>query len=546
MTATTQILLPPLDFFPMAEIREKQKSALEFIERARAKSFRDIVISAPTGLGKSGIGAAVCFWAAQKAHQFVEDMAPGGYYLVTQKLLQDQLAADVREFVAHLRSMASLKSAVEYECPQYGDCMSGKQMKNERMCPLIREVRCKYQRAKIEFGRASLSVTNYPYFFSERTYVQMFKKRPVLIADECHSLESQLLGFVELTVSEATVEKFTPALQLPVLNTLGKFRKWVSDAYLPPLLARLSMLRERAAVSDGNRQVLGELNALENYCARCQKSVSEIEQEPENWVYWQEKDNKDRLASIAKPINAAPFMKELIQDAADMRIYMSAYPGPKRAFCRSLGLDPDEVAFASYRSTFDPERRPIHMTMVGSMGRQFADETTPLLLRQIVRIANEHRDEKGVIHTHSYKLGKTVYEHLLNEGLGDRVLFPDNSRDRTAAFEAHSLSSTPSIMISPSMTEGFNLIGDLARWQIIAKVPYPYLGDEQVRAKKDLDPDWYVLQTCMTIIQACGRVMRSHDDHGVTYILDRDFKRLYTKNSHFFPAWFTEAFHWYD
>ena len=96
------------------------------------------------------------------------------------------------------------------------------------------------------------------------------------------------------------------------------------------------------------------------------------------------------------------------------------------------------------------------------------------------------------------------------------------------------------------MTEGFNMIDDLARWQVIAKVPYPYLGDEQVRAKKDADPDWYIMQTCMTIIQACGRVMRSHEDHGVTYILDTDFKRLYLQNSHFFPKWFTAAFKWYD
>ena len=95
------------------------------------------------------------------------------------------------------------------------------------------------------------------------------------------------------------------------------------------------------------------------------------------------------------------------------------------------------------------------------------------------------------------------------------------------------------------MTEGFDFAYDLARWQVIAKVPFPYLGDRQVAAKKDINQDWYDLQAVMSIIQACGRIVRSDTDHGVTYVLDGDFMPLFEKNSDFFPRWFVDSFIWH-
>jgi len=540
-------LQPPLDFFPMEAVREKQKAALEFMQRALERGFRDIVISAPTGLGKSAIGSALCFWAAQKGFAMREGTQRGGFYLVTQKLLQDQIAEDIQRYKPQLRDARLIKSASEYPCPHYNDCMSGRTMSEKKVCPQVKERSCNYLKALQEFFRAQMSVTNYPYFFAERTFVQALKKRQILIADECHSLEGQLLNFVELTINRSTIEKYTPHVDMPKMTRLAEFSKWVGNDFLPPLKKRLDMLYEKMQVAEvPDRKDQKEFRSLTTYVNRCKTALAEIALRPDNWVYWQERDKKGNNVSSAKPIDAAPFMPELITDAAEVRVYMSAYSGPKEVFCRSLGLDPEKVAAASYGSTFDPERRPVHMTFIGSMNRQNIEYTQPSMLRQIARIAKVHANEKGVVHTHSYKLGKAVYDHLVAEGLGDRVFFPSNSRDRTDAWEMHTVSTAPTILISPSMTEGFNMADDLARWQIIAKVPYPYLGDEQVQAKKDRSPEWYILQTCMTILQACGRVMRSDEDHGVTYILDTDFRRLFNQNKRFFPKWLTAAFKWYD
>jgi Rad3-related DNA helicase len=117
---------------------------------------------------------------------------------------------------------------------------------------------------------------------------------------------------------------------------------------------------------------------------------------------------------------------------------------------------------------------------------------------------------------------------------------------REAALEAHLQRPEPTVLMSPSMTEGIDLIGDLARWQIICKLPFPYLGDAQVKARSDLEPDWYTWRTCLTLVQAYGRAVRSEEDHAVTYLLDADAPRFLQRTSAQFPEWFREAWRWPD
>jgi len=91
------------------------------------------------------------------------------------------------------------------------------------------------------------------------------------------------------------------------------------------------------------------------------------------------------------------------------------------------------------------------------------------------------------------------------------------------------------------MTEGIDLHGDNGRFQIICKVPFPYLGDKLVRKRMNKWKWWYPLQTAKTIVQAVGRSVRSDDDHAVTYILDSDWQRFYSINKSLFPANFRES-----
>src|SRR5208337_4274921 len=99
----------PAGCFPLAQARNSQVEALDFLWEAMCNGYDDIVIAAPTGAGKTGTGAALCLWAGGLS---VAGHDSGGYYLVTQKMLQDQLERDFPRFLpAFFNRGASLKSA---------------------------------------------------------------------------------------------------------------------------------------------------------------------------------------------------------------------------------------------------------------------------------------------------------------------------------------------------------------------------------------------------------------------------------------------------
>lgn len=493
------------DYFPVDEPRDKQLKALHFIDAAMQDGFRDIVLAAPTGIGKSWVGVATCLWAKSNG----TDGSSGGYYLVTQKLLQDQLENDFRKFHPKFSvQAASIKSSAEYACPSHGTCMLGGQ--NKPICSLRKEDLCAYKNAYSFFAGRPVAVTNYPYFMTERTYVQRLPKRRVVVLDECHTLERQILGFVDVTVGTTELSAWAPHLRpMPDLPELGDFTDWLDTEYLPVLDDRFNNLRD-VALQTKDPKVAKEFQALEAHRSKVDNAVETILKDPHNWVYWREPDDTGDLRSTAKPIDAAPFAADLVYHGTT-RIYMSAYPGPKSVFCRSLGLKTSTTAWCSLSSSFPVENRPIHLFYVGSMGRRDAEDTTPRMLRMVDKIMTRHAKEKGLIHCASYRLGGIIQDYLMRTSHAPRVLYPTEAKMREPVLREHYESPNPTVILSPSMTEGFSLDDDAARWQIIVKVGFPYLGDRQVAVKKERDPDWYAMQAAMMIVQACGRIVRCVD-----------------------------------
>jgi Rad3-related DNA helicase len=99
-------------------------------------------------------------------------------------------------------------------------------------------------------------------------------------------------------------------------------------------------------------------------------------------------------------------------------------------------------------------------------------------------------------------------------------------------------------MFAPSLDRGIDLPYDLCGTQIIAKVPFLYLGDKQISARMHSPGggNWYTVHTIRTIVQMSGRGMRSADDYCTTYILDSQFTtNLYKRSSNLFPQWWRDA-----
>jgi ATP-dependent DNA helicase DinG len=99
------------------------------------------------------------------------------------------------------------------------------------------------------------------------------------------------------------------------------------------------------------------------------------------------------------------------------------------------------------------------------------------------------------------------------------------------------------VLVASSLERGVDLIGDLCRVVIVAKVPYPNMGDRRTSARMRLPGgrSWYATHTARSIVQMTGRGVRAHDDHATTYIFDSQFQKFWGQWSKLLPRWWRDA-----
>ena len=131
-------------------------------------------------------------------------------------------------------------------------------------------------------------------------------------------------------------------------------------------------------------------------------------------------------------------------------------------------------------------------------------------------------------------------------GCRGRLLTPDARGQRNrATILAEFRGSPPGTWLCHySVGEGEDFTGDLGRIQLIAKVPYPDLGDKLTRLRSEepgVGRRMYAAMTLAKIAQTSGRVMRYDRDFGETVILDGSFRRLWQWHKDLSPDWFKEV-----
>jgi Rad3-related DNA helicase len=85
---------------------------------------------------------------------------------------------------------------------------------------------------------------------------------------------------------------------------------------------------------------------------------------------------------------------------------------------------------------------------------------------------------------------------------------------------------------------GLDLKGDLGKWQVIVKLPYPSLANKRVKMLFEKDPGWYKMKMFISLIQAAGRCTRTKEDESVTYILDGLSGKTIIENRSILPGHF--------
>ena len=162
----------------------------------------------------------------------------------------------------------------------------------------------------------------------------------------------------------------------------------------------------------------------------------------------------------------------------------------------------------------------------------------PKIISNIQDICEHHKGEKGIIHTQN----NTITGELSKVLVGDRYLYRQPGVVNEEILSKHTLSKDPTVLISPSMSHGVDLKDDLARFQIIVKAPFLPTKDVRIERLMKDDYDWYVNKMLCSLIQSCGRGIRSKKDHCVTYILDANIAHNILNNKHKLPNYFLNRF----
>ncbi|HKJ58375.1 MAG TPA: helicase C-terminal domain-containing protein, partial [Halobacteriales archaeon] len=241
-----------------------------------------------------------------------------------------------------------------------------------------------------------------------------------------------------------------------------------------------------------------------------------------------------------KPLSPARYLHHTVWDRGETFALLSATILDREGFCRSVGLDPSRVALVDVAHTFPLENRPLYDVAQGKMTYAEREETIPKLARLLVRLMARHPDEKGIVHAHSYGIQRELSKRLREMRVGERVRTHDRD-DRDAELSSWLATDEPEVFLAVKMEEALDLEGDLARWQVLCKAPFPNTNDAGVAHRLDDGRwDWYNRTALKTVIQGCGRVVRSADDKGATYLADSSLLDLFDRARWDMPDWFEE------
>lgn len=519
------------DAFPAPSYRPNQREALDAIAEAFDTGAKVVLVRAPTGSGKSLLARAICGCARD-----VEEASPhqptGAYYTTPQVSQLDAVGADPL-----LDDIAVIRGKRNYTC----------ELPDERTTPVDRapcarisgydcsiQHRCPYFADRDVARQRRIAGMTLAYFM-QTAGSGLFDTRDVVVIDEAHGLSEWAEMYATITLSPQTVPMWSDLTVPDVRDDLDRLATF-SDALVERCRDARDNLSERdelTASEVAERDQLAErISELEWFVRDYGDPTS-----PTTWVI----DQRNAGEPIAiKPLDPARFLHRTVWDRGEHFALLSATILSKDGFCHRTGLDPDDVQLVEVPHTFPLEHRPIYDVTQGEMTMQHRDETLPGVARTLLRVMATHPDEKGIVHCHSYAIQAELHQRLTDMGVANRLVKHDRD-DRDDVLETWCGQSDPTVFLSVTMEEALDLSDDLARWQVLCKAPFPNVGDPTVAARLDAgDWAWYYRRTLRTIIQACGRVVRSPDDHGVTYLADSSILKVFERTRGVMPNWFRE------
>lgn len=524
-------------YFPLKlKPRKEQLDSLEFIKKNINNGKKFFLLNSPTGTGKSYL--TMLFMSYYR--NFINNNAK--FDIITNsKILQKQYIKDY-PFINNFEGRSN------YYCDPHSCPVDvGKEI-----CKVLGPhcgTNCPYEEAKELWKKSDVGLTNFHLFNTLALYVRtIFQDRQasVLIVDEAHGFEETFCSFISVDLCAKSLKKYGFDLKtveeydqkFSRIKTIDHFVGFLKNGFINEVEELQKFFDEK--VKNSTPKQRQEFSKYSEHCSsqilKFKYLVEEYEKKPGNWILDITKP-KDKMYTVlleAKPVWGNDYIKEKIFDKYDHVLLMSGTILNQNLFSYINGINTDESAYFEIPSPFSIKNRPIYYLKLGKMTMNQKEESFKNQIPYIKKILKKYSDKKGVIHCSTYELSEWIQENIFDK----RLIFhtPDN---REEMLSKYLYSDKPLVMVSPSLVSGVDLKDELSRFQIILKIPYPYLGSNVVKSRQKSNKDWYSWKTISDMIQMSGRSVRSIDDWADTFILDSCLSELLKYSGDSIPRWFS-------
>ena len=531
-----------LNSFPKGfEPNEAQKYILHEIAVALDSGKKFIILNAPTATGKSFISKTIANYSSSASNDFIESvndysvfekendsaLKPFGTAILTvTKNLQEQYA-EMFEDGAVLKGKSNYPCEIndEVSC-EHGNCVFFQRQKKK----CLAHNTCPYYNARSNAVVNKCSFYNYTMFNKLPASV---KKKEFIICDEASELEQELVGEYTFIVKLSDLIKIDPTMPVSpgIDSNKNDYLQWlksiqsVCESEYNGFIKSLSKSKRKKL----KRQEAERFNLLLQY-----KETAKLIRE--TWYETKYIIKHDNGAIIFQPYNVDNLSNHIFMHGKTI-ILMSATIVDHQSFANTLGIK--DYHYIEAQMTLEAEKAPIKILNQFNLNFRNKDQVLPLMCDVVEFICNKHKDQKGIIHTHSMEILNYIKQCCKDQS---RFLFRQDGMSNEQLLEIHKNTDEPTILVSPSMTHGVDLKGKLGEFQIIMKAPYLPISDDRVKMKFTYDKVWYNNAMLSTLIQMCGRCNRLADDYSVTYILDANVLRAIKQNVNKLPVYFLDRF----
>lgn len=518
-----------LPYWPLkSKPRQTQIDAFNFFLENEDKKY--FFISAPVGTGKSAIGVTIANYLKTQEN-FTS------FILTPQKILQEQYE---KSFNGGL-FLSSIYGKNNYSCNSVNtDCETASSIR-------LKCNNCPYQAVLYKAKNSDHVVMNYALALRAFGHTDHWDRRSLMIMDECHQLENILTEHDILDISSDMCDRFNIPKWSNV--TTVELYKWIKTVFFPNFSNVVEDLKEKVEpfVNASPDSVSFALVKMYNELCLIYEIVS-------NFVSFELSDIDNWFINVSdeshvkfKHLYGANTFKHVLHNKAEKFLFLSATIFDHEEYCNNLGIPLDQVAFFTCDSDFPNDNRPVVFIPTMKMSYGWDNDSNKnnrsKMIANIKKLLIEHKDEKGIIHTGNYQIAKWLVNELNNSSHEIWHHNPDSGDSRDKIIDAFLNSKKPAVLISPSITEGLDLVEDKSRFAIFAKVSFGALGDNWIKKRMEMSNNWYLLRALTDVIQGCGRVVRSKDDYGVCYILDSSWSFLFNKMKHKLPKWWLNGYH---